>query len=192
MEKKLTETVTTLQRAYPEATVEVWAEDEARFGLKPILRRVWSPRGQRPLATSAPRYQWLYTYGFVEPATGRTEWLILPTVRTDVMTQALAQFAQAVAAGPRKQVVLVLDQAGWHTSRQLQVPDGLHLVLLPAHTPELQPGEHLWPLIREALANDRPDTLDALETRLIDRCWMLLADPQVIKSHTHFHWWPIT
>lgn len=172
-------------------TIEVGAEDEARLGLKPILRRVWAPRGQRPLADSSHHYDWLYTYGFVEPATGRTEWLILPTVCTDVMSLALTHFAQAVGVGPHKQVVLILDQAGWHTSGKLQLPKGLHLVLLPAHTPELQPAEHLWPLVREALANEGFNNLDTLETRLIDRCRMLLADPQLVKSHTHFHWWPI-
>jgi transposase len=188
----LTDRVTTLQAQHPQAKVEVRAEDEARLGLKPILRRVWAPRGQRPLADSAHRYEWLYTYGFVEPATGRSEWMILPTVRTDVMALALRHFAQQVGAGPLKQVVLVLDQAGWHTSSKLELPAGLHLLPLPAHTPELQPAERLWPLLREVLANEGFPTLDVLETRLVSRCQILSTDPALIKAHTHFHWWPIT
>ncbi len=172
--------------------MEVWAQDESRCGLKPILRRVWAPRGQRPIADSAHHYEWLYGYGFVPPATGQTEWLILPTVRTDVMRLALQHFAQVLGIGPTKQVVLVLDQAGWHTSRALEVPAGLHLVFLPAHTPELQPAEHLWPLVREALANEAFSDLDALEDRLITRCCTLAADPQRVKASTQFHWWPAT
>jgi hypothetical protein len=168
----------------------VWAEDEARLGLKPILRRVWAKRGQRPLAVVEPRYEWLYTYGFVQPATGQSEWLILPTVRTEVMSSALAPFAPAVGAGATKQIVLVVDQAGWHSSPALVVPDGIHLVALPAYTPELQPAERLWPLVREAVANESFADLDALEGRLIERCQTLLADPVLIKAHTHFHWWP--
>src|SRR3954470_20154194 len=31
-------------------SVELWAEDEARLGLKPVMRRVWAPVGQRPTA----------------------------------------------------------------------------------------------------------------------------------------------
>ena len=65
--------------------MEVWAQDESRLGLKPVMRRVWAPVGQRPLADSAHRFDWLYVYGFVQPQTGKTEWLLLPTVRTDVM-----------------------------------------------------------------------------------------------------------
>src|ERR1019366_2056342 len=40
--------------------VEVWATDEHRLGLKPIHRRVWAPIGERPIALSHHRYEWLY------------------------------------------------------------------------------------------------------------------------------------
>jgi hypothetical protein len=58
------------------------------------------------------RYQWLYVYSFVPPAIGQTEWLLLPTVSTEVFMIALAHFAQAVGAGKSKRVLLVLDRAG--------------------------------------------------------------------------------
>jgi len=54
VQKKLGEQVANLQRAYPAETVELWTQDEARLGLKPILRRQWAPRGQRPVATGTP------------------------------------------------------------------------------------------------------------------------------------------
>ena len=56
--------LTRLRRAYPDRVVEVWAEDECRLGLKPIARRVWSPRGYRPRSGGRTRYDWLYVYGF--------------------------------------------------------------------------------------------------------------------------------
>ena len=57
-----------MQAEHPGAIVEVWSFDEHRLGLKPILRRVWAPIGQRPIASVYPRYEWLYLYGFVHPA----------------------------------------------------------------------------------------------------------------------------
>lgn len=179
-----------VQAQHPTATVELWAEDEARLGLKPILRRVWSPRGQRPIAVVKPRYEWSYVYAFVQPQTGATEWWLVPTVRTSVMSQVLAAFAQAVGAGPTKRIVIVWDQAGWHGSKALVIPEGIHLVALPAHTPELQPAERLWPVLREAVANHTPDTLEALEEQLGERCRTLAEDPAQIKALTHYHWWP--
>lgn len=55
------------QDKYPQAQIEVWFFDEHRVGLKPIIRKVWSPIGERPIAVVQPRYEWLYIYGFVEP-----------------------------------------------------------------------------------------------------------------------------
>ena len=63
--------------------------DEHRVGLQPILRRVWAPQGQRPTAPVHPRYEWLYVYGFVQPATGAAEFLLLPMVSVDAFGVAL-------------------------------------------------------------------------------------------------------
>ena len=57
-----------LRRQHPARSVELWAEDEARLGLKPIARRVWAVRGRRPTASGRTQYQWLYVYGFVRGA----------------------------------------------------------------------------------------------------------------------------
>ena len=152
----------TVQQAHPQDMVELWTTDRHRIGLKPILRRVWSPRGQRARAPVQHRYQWCYLYAFVHPGSGRTWWLLLPTVSIAAFTLALAEFAQAVGAGLGKQVIIVLDGAGWHVSAQVQVPAGVHLHNLPPYSPELQPAERLWPLTNEALANRHFHDLDAL------------------------------
>ena len=60
-----------VEAARAERPVELWAMDEHRVGLKPILRRVWARKGQRPQALVRPRYAWLYVYAFVCPAPPR-------------------------------------------------------------------------------------------------------------------------
>jgi transposase len=102
------------------------------------------------------------------------------------------EFAQTVGAGHGKQIMLVLDGAGWHVSPQVQVPTGVHLHFLPPYSPELQPAECLWPLTNEALANRHFRDLDALEEVQAQRCLTLQARPEVIRAHTNFHWWPQT
>jgi hypothetical protein len=181
-----------LEDAHPETPIEIWAMDEHRIGLQPILRRVWARRGQRPIARIRPRYQWLYLYGFVAPQSGQTEWWVLPIVRTDVFSQILAAFAQSVGAGKDKQVLLVLDGAGWHRSPKVQVPDGIHLVWLPPYSPELQPAEHLWQLTNEPLLNRSFQDLDELEALQCERCRHLQSMPTTIRQRTLFHWWART
>jgi DDE superfamily endonuclease len=135
-------------------------------------------------------YEWLYLYGFVRPSTGDVEWLLLPSVNTTTFNIALAHFAKAIGASETKRVVLVLDGAGWHTSRNVEWPVGVHPLFLPAYSPELQPAEKLWPLVREAPANRLLRTLDELEGLLIDRCQRLTAMPNHVRGCTRFDWWP--
>ena len=155
------------------------------------MRRVWARRGERPQALGQRIYQWLYLYGFVRPGGGQVQWLLLPEVDTAIFSLALKHFAEAVGAGPKKHILLVLDRAGWHVSNDLEVPEGIHLVYLPAYSPELQPAEHLWPLVHEAMVNQSIETLDELEDLLVTRCRSLAADTHLIQSHTLFNWWPI-
>ena len=82
-----------------------------------------------------------------------------------------------------------IKRAGTRSPR-LAVPEGIHLVFLPAYSPELQPAERLWPLVDEPIANRAFAALDTLETVLVERCRTLEAEPQRLKAHTHFHWWP--
>ena len=162
-----------------------------RLGLKPIIRRVWAPRGQRPVVRfRSRRYRWLYLFGFVRPKSGEVHWLILPRVDAKVFSLALSHFAKEVGAGEKKRVLLVLDQAGWHTGGEVEIPEGIHLEFLPARSPELQPAERLWPLANEAVANRLFEDLDRLEEALVGRCAALLKQTELIRSLTLYHWWP--
>ena len=179
-----------VQQACPQDMVELWTTDQHRIGLKPILRRVWSPRGQRPGAVVQHRYQWCYLYAFVQPSSGRTWWLLLPTVSVAAFTLALTAFAQAVGAGPGKQVLVVLDGAGWHVAKDLEVPQGVELMFLPPYSPQIQPAERLWPLTNEPIVNEYFETLDELDEVLAERCRILADDQDQIRAHTLFEWWP--
>jgi hypothetical protein len=180
-----------LKEAHPTAKVELWCEDEHRLGLKPILRKVWSPVGERPIARVHQRYEWTYLYAFARPNTGEVHWLILPTVNAEVFSMALESFAREVGAGKRRRILLVLDGAGWHTAKKkLRVPAGIHLEFLPAHSPELQPSERLWPLSDEAVANRHFEEIGDLEEALVERCLALGDQPEIIRSYLRYHWWP--
>jgi transposase len=158
--------------------------------LKPLLRRVWAPIGQRPLAPVRQRFAWRYLVGFVPPASGRTVFHLATTLSIALFEVELAEFARVVGASPTKQIVLVLDRAGWHTSTRLRVPEHVHLLFLPPYSPELQPAEHLWPLTNAALVNRHFDTIEELEDAQFAHCSALQARPELIRSTTRFHWWP--
>ena len=87
-----------------------------------------------------------------------------------------------MGASPTKQIVLVLDCAGWHTSVHLTVPDHVHLLFLPPYSPELQPAEHLWPLTNSVLVNRHFATIAEREDVQFARCAELQRHPEQIRS----------
>jgi hypothetical protein len=166
----------------------VWAEDEARLGLKPITRRVWSLKGRRPRSGGRTRYDWLSVYGFARPRTGETFSLILPRVNADRMGDALTAFAAPADPRGRKVLVVPVDNAGWHVAKRLAVPPNVVLHFLPPCTPELQPVEPLWPLVREAVANRSVGRIDRLRELVRGRLAYLALHPEVVKPGVGFQW----
>jgi len=167
-----------LREAHPEAEVELWAEDEARLGLKPVIRRVWAPVGKRPIARLKRGYEWTYVYGFVRPESGEVYWLVLPTANVELFSMALAEFAKEVGAGEEVRILLVVDKAGWHIGGEVEIPEGIHLEFLPSGSPELMPAERLWPLTNEGVANRLFEEIEELEEALVERCVQLLDQPE--------------
>ncbi|CAA9409759.1 hypothetical protein AVDCRST_MAG94-6359 [uncultured Leptolyngbya sp.] len=153
---------------------------------------VWVPRGEQPIAAVNWRYEWLWLVAFVHPESGQTYWWMMPLLNTEVFALLLADFAEHFGIGEHKQVVLAVDQATYHTTERLRVPPGVHLLLMPSKSPELQPAERLWPLTNEAIANQAFDSLDALEEVTAQRCRALMKQPELIRRLTCYHWWPKT
>ena len=181
-----------IEEAHPEVEkVELWAEDEARLGLKPVIRRVWAPVGKkRPVARFKRGYKWTYLYGFVRPESGEVYWLILPTVNVELFSMALNEFAKEMGVGEKKRILLVVDKAGWHTGGEVEIPEGIDLEFLPSGSPELQPAERLWPLTNEAVANGIFEEIEEIEEALMERCVELYAQSESIRALTNYHWWP--
>ena len=78
-----------------------------------------------------------YVYAFVRPGTGESEYWLLPSVSTEAFNLVLFSFVRMRGAGEGKLVLLVPDRAGWHTSKQVGVPEGVGLCFLPPYSPEL-------------------------------------------------------
>lgn len=134
-------------------------------------------------------YKWFYLYAFVEPASGEVYWLLLPTVSAAAFSIALKHFARDVQAGPDKHIIIVMDRAGFHTAKDVEIPEGIHFLFLPPYSPQLQPAEQLWPMVNDHVVNQCFDTLDDLEDVVEYRCELLSARTDLVKGRCLFGWW---
>jgi transposase len=135
-----------IKEAHPEQDVEVWFEDEARFGQQGTMARVWARKGSRPRGVRQTQYDYLYVLTAVCAATGAASGLIAPTLNVGVVNLFLEQFARELRAGAH--AVLVWDGAGYHTGDGLIIPPNLSLIQLVPYSPELNPVENLWHYFR--------------------------------------------
>ena len=176
--------------AHPEAErVELWFMGEARVGQKGRTTHVWCERGVRPRGARDVGFASTWLFGAVCPERGAAIGLVLPEASTAAMNLFLAEIGAGLPE--RTHAVLVLDRAGWHTGHGLDVPPNLTLVHLPAYSPELNPVEKLWQVLRERFLSHRLfRDLDAVIDAACD-AWRRLGDePGRVRSLTAFPWLP--
>ena len=114
--------------------------------------------------------------------------MILPRVRVERMADALRAFAAHADPDGTKILVVVVDNAGWHTAKRLPVPASVRLHFLPPCTPERQPVEPSRVLVREAVANEAFDRLADLRRVIRRRCRRLAADTATVRGAIGFRW----
>jgi hypothetical protein len=119
-----------------------------------------------------PRYKYFWFYGAVEPASGESLFLELPTLDAVCFQVFLNEFS---CAFPDSLNVLVLDGAPAHIAQALVVPDNVFLVRLPPYSPELNPIERVWLDIRKLLGDELPASLNALAD----------TTAKIIRDYTH-------
>lgn len=163
----------------------VGAFDEGRFGLRVGLRKRWCPGGVRPPWLVHDRYEWLWRYAAIEPATGQSCFLLLPRVTTEWFQQFLEAFAREVAG---ERVGLVLDGSGSHRA---DIPWPAHLVPLPLprSSPELNPAEQLFRVLRPKLTNRIFETVAALEETITAHLQPYWEQPALVQRLTAYPWW---
>jgi transposase len=133
--------------------IEVWFQDEARIGQKNGLVYQWARKGSRPRQPKDQRYANAYLFGAVCPARDKGAAIVMPYANTGAMQAHLDEISRHVAPGAH--ALILLDKAGWHTTRKLRAPANLSLLHLPPRSPELNPTENIWQYLRQTWLSNR-------------------------------------
>jgi transposase len=167
----------------PERPVRLWVLDEHRYGLLPVIRRVWGRRGVRVHAPYATKYQWGYLHEALEvDGENRVELLFTPAIDRDIHALFLRQIADS---DPQALHVVIQDQAGFHLPiDDARLPTNLRLLPLPPYCPELNPVERFGGLLKATVANRLYPTLRRLENHLTAaaRRW---SSPAAVSALIH-------
>jgi transposase len=181
------EVIAAIAAQHPDKTLEIWFEDEARFGQQGTVTRVWAPVGSRPRAVKQTQYGNLYVLAAVCPRTGNSAGLLAPKLNTDTVNAFFKQLSLEIAADVH--VVMIWDQAGYHTSGLLKTPENVTLLSLPPKSPELNPIENLWHYLRSHHWSNRAyEDYNALELAAGDAWHKSCLNPELMKTVCAVHW----
>jgi transposase len=156
--------------------------DEARFGRMNRPRPCWAPIGTGPEVAAQLIREYIYLYVAVAPKDGTCVYLIMPTSNTACFQAFLDVLARKFA---RQDILLVLDGAPNHRSRDLAVPNNITLLYLPPYSPELNPKENLWDEIREKIfKNYALKSIDAVHAKLKQAILYIERNTKLVQSIT--------
>ena len=111
----------------------------------------WFVKGSRTSVKVKLGFKNFYLYSSLNSNDGKHFTLLLPNVNTDCMNVYLKELSRKI----KEDVILIMDGAGWHKSKNLIVPKNIQIVLLPPYCPELNPVERLWRYIKDNVLKNK-------------------------------------
>lgn len=161
-------------------------QDEARFGRMSDPRSCWAPAPHRPVVNLALIREFRYEYAAVSPWDGCLDFMTTEKMNTENMTRFLTQVSEA---HKKEFIVMVVDGASSHRSKDLMIPENLALVRLPPYSPELNPAEQIWNVLRRNyFANRVFESLEAATTQAELGLTEMAINKKATSSLTNWPW----
>ena len=161
-------------------------QDEARFGRMSDPRACWAPAPKRPMVGLALVREFRYEYAAVSPWSGDLDYMTSEKMNTESMSKFLKQVSET---HEQDFMVMVLDRAPSHKGKKLEVPENIALVFLPSYSPELNPAEQIWNVLRrDYFANRVFDSLNAAILQAENGLANMASNREALKSLTNWPW----
>ncbi|WP_277869173.1 MULTISPECIES: IS630 family transposase, partial [unclassified Vibrio] len=141
------ETILKIPGHVPLNDVQIWFQDEARFGQRNTTTRIWAEKGTRPRVVQQQQFEYAYLFGAVCVTTGEAEAIVVPLSNMEAMKEQLRLISQATPVG--KHAVVIMDQASWHQSYLADEFENLTIIHIPPYSPELNSIEQVWSWLRQ-------------------------------------------
>lgn len=88
-------------------------------------------------------------FGAFSPITGDHFELEMPYCNTETFQVYLNEFSKRT---PDELKILLLDNGAFHKCKRLKIPDNIVLLFIPPYSPELNPAEKIWWIMKRAFS----------------------------------------
>lgn len=114
-------------------------------------------KGIKPICPFHQVFKTLYLFGAFSPINGDKFLLEMPHCNAANFQIFLDDFS---AQNPEEFKIMVLDNGAFHKAKSLKIPDNIGLLFLPPYSPELNPAENIWAILKRKFTNKLYRTLD--------------------------------
>jgi len=164
-----------------QTTVNLYFQDESRFGLKTHIGSCLTARGVKPIVKYQHAFKNTYLYGSFSPINGDAFVYEIQGTTSEIFYQYLKEFS---LYKPKEIKVIIIDNAAFHSLSTYTLPENIKLIRIPPYTPELNPSEKIWHYIKQHYKNTVFQTLENVKQWLYDFVKDKLST-EIIKSITH-------
>lgn len=138
-------------------------------------------KGVKPIGTYKHSYLYKWLWGCFSPITGERFCMMTDGVSKDLFIKYLQDLSDHT---PEELKIVLIDNASFHSTKDVELPKNIILFPIPPYCPELNPAERVWEWMKDKIAMKIYDTLDTLEYRLEEI--INTAENEMIKSLTGY------
>ena len=139
--------------------------DESRFGLITDIGRKWTIKGVKPIIPYQQKYEYFYLYQATDINRIDDFSIYASHLDTICMNEYLEKLSEKFK---NDNIVLIMDNASFHKSKQLKIPKNIKIEYLPSYSPELNPQERRFEDIKKFLKNTIFNTLEELQHKVTE------------------------
>lgn len=145
------------------------------------IGKALTAKGVKPIVNYKHAFKNTYLYGSFSPINGDSFIWEIEGVNTKIFELYLSEFSKYK---PNELKVIVIDNAGFHSTKNITIPDNIILINIPAYCPELNPSEKIWGYLKQKYKNRVFETLENVKEWLYETIRNELSKSRV-KSITH-------
>jgi len=146
------------------------------------LGKSLTSKGIKPIVNYQHRFKTTYLYGSYSPINGNSFVWEIEGVDTKIFEAYLYYFSKYK---PKEYKIVVIDNAGFHSTKNIKVPNNIFLLRIPPYSPELNPCEQVWQYIKNRYKNQTFESMKNLKGWLHNMVCKM--DNELIKSITSNH-----
>lgn len=161
----------------------LYFQDESRFGLLTHTGRCVAAKGVQPIVDYQHKFATTYLWGSYSPIDGDSFVWEINGVNTKIFEAYLHELS---LHRPDEFKILIIDNAGFHSTKNIEIPSNIYLLNIPPYSPELNPCEQVWKYIKQRFKNQTFRTMEKLKGWLYDMV-KSMSEKSIISICSNHH-----